>query len=175
MTQLRFLLFTLLLLMLASLVQSDEEAKVDKADSLDFEGFHEDDQGGTTIDFGGMFGGTKRQRGVNVFNRELDNPSGKGSVAVEDIGTPGSGTTRRSSPYNSDPGVPPTEGEVMNIRVRYALTGSDKTPFLANTATVALHNYIVEHCANGWVKLAEWSLPIESDYYLYYQFQCVPN
>jgi len=175
MTNIRLLLAATLLLMLACGAKAEEEAMTDKADSLDFEEFHEGDQGGTTIDFGGLFGRTTGQKGVNVFNRELDNPSGKGSVAVEDIGAPGSGTIRKSSPYNSEPGVPPTEGEVMNIRVRYALTGSDKTPFLANTATVALHNYIVEHCANGWVKLAEWSLPIESDYYLYYQFQCVPN
>lgn len=144
----------------------------DQADSLDFEKFHKSaDQGKPLIDLGGMLG-DKRVEGVNVFDRELDNPSGKGSVQTEDLDGPEAAGPSAGSRFNRHAGPPPASGEVMNIRVRYTLTHSDYTPFLAHTAAHALHSYIADHCPQGWIKRAEWSLPVGADHYLYYQFQC---
>lgn len=139
----------------------------ESADSLDFERFHRSaDQGRPLIDLGR---GEPPPAGVNVFDRELDNPGGKGVVRSEDLAT---SDASRASRHADRRGPPPAAGETMNIRVRYTLTRSENTPFLAHTAIHALHSYIVDHCPRGWIKLAEWSLPVGEDQYLYYQFRC---
>jgi hypothetical protein len=160
------------LLLAAACAAAEEPSMAEQADTLEFEKFHRSAGENTPLlDLGGVLG-QKRVEGVDVFDRELDNPNGKGVVQTEDLAAPDQRASTGGSRFNLRPGPPPTIGEAMNIRVRYTLTRSEFTPFLAHTAAHALHSYIADHCPGGWIKLAEWSLPVGGDHYLYYQFRC---
>jgi hypothetical protein len=162
------LLFTVCL----SLHAEEETFTVDEADSLDFDSFHEDKEGEEGTSLFGITGGTSGtiRKGENAFHPELDNPGKNVGVVEEDLGSP-----KKRKPVNDFDGQKPPKaiGEIRNIRVRYALYNSKNTPLHAHDAVPVLHSYISDYCPTGWLKLAEWSMPIERDYYLYFQFQCL--
>jgi hypothetical protein len=60
----------------------------------------------------------------------------------------------------------------FEIYERYTLTRSDKTPYSAFYVIEALHTQMATQCPSGWNKVEEWSVSVESDYYLHYKFTC---
>jgi hypothetical protein len=64
-------------------------------------------------------------------------------------------------------------GKRFEIRERYTLTRSAKTPYSAFYVIEPLYKQSAQLCAKGWKKLAERSEPIEQDYYLYYEIECL--
>ncbi len=150
----------------------EEKFVVDEADSLDFESFHKEKEGEQSTSLFGISGGTSGiiREGENVFHPELDNPGKNIGVIEEDLSTP---KKRKSANDFNTKRLPQPKGKIRNIRVRYALYKSDYTPLHAHDAVPVLHSYINDYCPTGWLKLAEWSLPVERDHFLYYQFQCL--
>ena len=64
-------------------------------------------------------------------------------------------------------------GEVYEIRQRYSLYTSHQTRYSAFYVIEAMHRQMAELCPSGWQKLREWSTPINTDFYLYYELKCL--
>jgi hypothetical protein len=64
--------------------------------------------------------------------------------------------------------------QLVNIRVLYTLNAEkSRASFSPVSAQNELFRQMSQYCANGFQKIAEWSEPEGSDYYLYYQFKCM--
>ncbi len=65
--------------------------------------------------------------------------------------------------------------QLVNIRVLYSLdTDNTHAAFSPSSAQNELFRQMAHHCSAGFQKVGEWSELVEnSDYYLYYQFQCI--
>lgn len=65
--------------------------------------------------------------------------------------------------------------QLINIRVMYGLDADHtRTSFSPSSAQNELFRQMARHCTAGFQKVGEWSEWVEnSDYYLYYQFQCI--
>lgn len=60
----------------------------------------------------------------------------------------------------------PVDRTIYNIREPFDLTNGP------GNAINGLYRQMAKYCPNGWDKLAEWSEPSGTNYYLHYQFQC---
>jgi hypothetical protein len=127
-----------------------------------------------------------------VWSSELKMPWAKSSAinAYDDKKQPSEGSASESS-GTASAGVAATGavagvtvGEVngkkvdaeqlVNIRVLYTLDAANsKASFSPVTAQTELFRQMSKHCTNGFQKIAEWSEPEGSDYYMYYQFKCM--
>lgn len=64
--------------------------------------------------------------------------------------------------------------QLVNIRVLYTLDAEkSRASFSPVSAQNELFRQMSQYCSNGFQKIAEWSEPEGSDYYLYYQFKCM--
>jgi hypothetical protein len=65
--------------------------------------------------------------------------------------------------------------QLVNIRVMYGLDlDHTRASFSPSSAQNELFRQMARHCSAGFQKVGEWSELVEnSDYYLYYQFQCI--
>jgi hypothetical protein len=64
--------------------------------------------------------------------------------------------------------------QLVNIRVLYTLDAENsRASFSPVSAQNELFRQMSKYCSNGFQKIAEWSEPEGSDYYLYYQFKCM--
>jgi len=65
--------------------------------------------------------------------------------------------------------------QLVNIRVMYGLDPDHtKTTFTPASSQNELFRQMSKYCSFGFQKVGEWSELVEgSDYYLYYQFQCI--
>ncbi|HQQ75106.1 MAG TPA: hypothetical protein PK031_08120 [Pseudomonadales bacterium] len=65
--------------------------------------------------------------------------------------------------------------QLVNIRVMYGLDPEHtKTSFTPASSQNELFRQMSKYCRFGFQKVGEWSELVEgSDYYLYYQFQCI--
>jgi hypothetical protein len=65
--------------------------------------------------------------------------------------------------------------QLVNIRVMYGLDPEHtKTTFTPASSQNELFRQMSKYCSFGFQKVGEWSELVEgSDYYLYYQFQCI--
>lgn len=136
---------------------------VDQADSLNFGAFHKD-----------------KKEAVKVWK---DDKTQKDSTikAYEQTATPAVSTT---APANG--AVPATpvaasaavasvdkKGQHYELRERYTLSRSAKTPYSAFYVIESLHLQSAKLCPKGWKKLTEKSEPIEQDFFLYYEIECL--
>ncbi|MCB1615345.1 MAG: hypothetical protein KDI30_04960 [Pseudomonadales bacterium] len=159
----------------------EDEMMVDKADSLDFESFHEDSS--ITIfstDGVGLFSPGSRSDGVNTYEEDAETGGGG-----QQSGEPSSSAQQQQfnpektgqSPLDSTGSASSTQtasgfeqGQKVNIRATYRLNDSDDI----KKATFSLYQQMNQYCPAGWEKLREWSLPVDSGhYYLHYQFRCL--
>ena len=67
--------------------------------------------------------------------------------------------------------------QLVNIRVLYTLNPENsRASFSPVSAQNELFRQMSRTCSNGFQKVAEWSEPVSGDdYYLYYQFKCMPK
>ena len=63
--------------------------------------------------------------------------------------------------------------EEYEIRERYTLKEGDQLPYSAYGAIAAMHRQMAALCPNGWEKTREWSIPVDQDFYLYYELTCL--
>lgn len=64
-------------------------------------------------------------------------------------------------------------GQRFEIRERYTLTRSASTPYSAFFVIEPLFKQAAQLCPLGWKKIAERSTPVEQDFYLYYEVECL--
>ena len=141
---------------------------VDDADSLDFESFHTSKDNAIKLydsKTGQILPGQKDQ-----VQKTYEEPAAAKKETV-------SADTEKANNQAASPGTPAitpasTVGQRFEIRQRYAIGDSEHTTDTPYTAMNALHKKMAKHCPNGWVKQKEWAVPIDSDFYLHYEFQC---
>lgn len=158
-------LSALLLITLPLFVQADDDLAVDQADSLDFDNFHiskqsdvklYDSKKGTFI-------------GQNAPSQSEINPQSDSHKTKKDLATTPSSASKKILNDNTDTSIAPDQ---FKIRQRYSLSkNSASTP---TQATNQLYTTMAKQCPNGWNKHKEWSVAVDNDFYLYYQFSCRP-
>lgn len=150
----------------ASFAQMD----VDQADSLNFGAFHKD-----------------KKEAIKVWEKGATT-----TKAYQD--QPAASTTAAPAPSATTPAAPATAAAVategpktkslaavvagesskrFEIRERYTLTSSTKTPYSAFYVIEPLYKQAAQLCPKGWKKLAEKSEPVEQDFYQYYEIECL--
>ncbi|HET8711252.1 MAG TPA: hypothetical protein VFM32_07740 [Spongiibacteraceae bacterium] len=134
-----------------------QDKDVDQADTLDFEAFHKD---------------------KNEAVRAWDKNSSTTTKAYSD--QPTSSDTAVTMQKTAASTAPETKsaasdisGKRFEMRERYTLTRSAKTPYSAFYVIEPLYKQAAQLCPKGWKKLAERSEPIEQDFYLYYEIECL--
>jgi hypothetical protein len=65
------------------------------------------------------------------------------------------------------------KNQQFEIRERYSLGRSTTTPYSALYVIEALHQQMADICSNGWEIIREFSVPVESDFYMHYEFECL--
>ena len=143
---------------LISAVAFAQEMDIDQADSLRFQDFHKD-----------------KKEAVKVWDKKDNAPTKayQDQSAGVTTGAP-STTTTTPATHSTAPATPgDVSGKRFEIRERYTLTRSAKTPYSAFYVIEPLYKQSAQLCTKGWKKLTERSEPIEQDYYLYYEIECL--
>lgn len=143
---------------LTSAVAFAQEMDIDQADSLRFQDFHKD-----------------KKEAVKVWDKKDTAPTKAYQDQPTDAKTSAPNMTAKTSPTPATTTATPGEasGKRFEIRERYTLTRSAKTPYSAFYVIEPLYKQSAQLCAKGWKKLAERSEPIEQDYFLYYEIECL--
>ena len=151
----------------ASLAQMD----VDQADSLNFEAFHKDKKESIKV---WKDDKTQKAGTVKAYDQSVPAPSATpladGSLSSTPVAA-GSATPAAAEPANAVAATKP--GQRFEIRERYALTRSAKTPYSAFYVIEALAQQSAKLCPKGWRKLNERSEAVEQDYFLYNEIECL--
>lgn len=147
-------------LLLAALLTAPAFAQmdVDQADSLDFHSFHKDKKAAIKVwKDDRKSEGSDSDQPVRIYEHSPAAPAGKPAAIASPTADKQTDTT----------------GKRYEIRERYTLTRSADTPYSAFYVIEALHQQMAALCPNGWHKLAERSEPVQQDFYLYYQLECL--
>jgi Flp pilus assembly protein TadG len=143
-----------------------QEMDVDQADSLNFQSFHKDKKEAVKV------WDKKSETPTKAYSDQPAAPVTNSSTTVETTSVPASSTApgvKTAEPKAAQA----TQGKRFELRERYTLTRSPKTPYSAFYVIEPLYKQAAQLCAKGWKKLAERSEPIEQDYYLYYEIECL--
>ena len=140
-----------------------QKMDVDQADTIDFQSFHKD-----------------KKEAVKVWDKNSstttkayeDKPAEK---AADDTSNKSATTVAQPASAAAAATTIPTGavGKRFEIRERYTLTRSAKTPYSAFYVIEPLYKQAAQLCPRGWKKLTERSEPIEQDFYLYYEVECL--
>lgn len=151
------------------------ETDVDQADSLRFNEFFKDKKDAVKVwkDSDGKLDAGKRQDTVKVYE-QTPAPAAAGSTApVASTPAPAATAGNASVAAAQAKAGEDTTGRRYEIRERYTLSRSAKTPYSAFYVIEAMHQQMAKLCPAGWRKLAERSEPVEQDFYLYYELECL--
>ncbi len=136
---------------------------VDQADSLNFEAFHKD-----------------KKEAVKVWKDEPEKKTETVKTYEQTpatIAAPAALTTTPAAAANNSTNNTATAaskpGQRFEIRERYALERSAKTPYSAFYVIESLHKQSAKLCSKGWKKLTERSEPVEQDFYMFYEIECL--
>ena len=87
---------------------------------------------------------------------------------------------RKKEPVNFEAEADAAAGQQQSARTtymartRFTLQGtSTKTPFTAVTVITAQAQQMAETCPTGWIKIKNWIVPVEGDYYDHIEFACL--
>lgn len=155
------------------------ETDVDQADSLRFNEFFKDKKDAVKVwkDSDGKLDAGKRQGTVKVYEQTpAPAAAAPGSTAPAASTPVPAATAGNAAPVAAAAQAKTGEdltGRRYEIRERYTLTRSTKTPYSAFYVIEAMHQQMAKLCPAGWRKLAERSEPVEQDFYLYYELECL--
>ncbi len=142
---------------------------VDDADTLDFESFHQSNDDSIKVydtDTGEVMPGRNRNKTVKTYAIETTEPQTQQAAPEMTPRTPATAAPSKTEQPGS------RTGQSYEIRQRYAVGDSENTSDTPYTAMNALHRKMAKYCPKGWIKEKEWSVPVESDFYLHYEFTC---
>lgn len=138
-----------------------QEKDVDQADTLDFQSFHKD-----------------KKEAIKVWDKNSTSPTktyqdqpAASTPATTAPASPSAGDTTQTKSLASTVAGSPSKR--FEIRERYTLTRSAKTPYSAFYVIEPLYKQAAQLCPKGWKKLSEKSEPVEQDFYLYYEIECL--
>lgn len=145
------ILLSLIFFSTVNLSYAEDELDVDMADSFDFQKFHKEKAKPKlekTYE--------KHSKKIEKKQREV-----KSGIMVKPSNQSVFGSTGQDL------------SKRYEIRERYSLDRSNKTPYSAFSVIEAMYKQMAKYCPKGWLKEGEWSKPVEQDYFLYYQFKCL--
>jgi hypothetical protein len=143
-----------------------QDMDVDQADTIDFQSFHKD-----------------KKEAVKVWDKKSntttkaydDKPAESSTIApAQPAQTTAPAASTTAATKSATTLTPAGEaGKRFEIRERYTLTRSAKTPYSAFYVIEPLYKQSAQLCPRGWKKLTERSEPVEQDFYLYYEIECL--
>lgn len=148
-------LFIIGLLIMSNSLHS-QEMDIEQADSLNFQSFHKDKKEAVKA-------WEKPAETVKAYDDKTTAKPGQTSSA------PTTNTANAATTANSND----LKGKRFEIRERYTLTRSTQTPYSAFYVIEPLYKQAAQLCTKGWKKLSERSEPIEQDFYLYFEIECL--
>ncbi len=152
---------TLLIVAMAS-AAAQAQMDVDQADSLNFEAFHTDKKEAVKI---------WKDKDKTIKTYEQPAAAAAPAAATATTSTPVAAASATATPVAAAAAA--KSGQRLEIRERYTLGRSASTPYSAFYVIEALHKQSAQLCAKGWKKLSERSEPVEQDYFLYYEIECL--
>ncbi len=173
-----------------------QEKDVDQADSLDFESFHKDKKAAVKIWEDGVHSAPVKTYEQTAPSTTTDASASAAPKAASNtpaiiekpIAPTGSATTKATTTNNAAASAATSAaaaitsnkaatsskpGQRYELRERYTLTTSTSTAYSATTVATPLYQQAAQWCTHGWKKLAERSEPIEQDFYLYNEIECL--
>ena len=157
--------------LLSTTALSGDAFDVDDADTLDFESFHKTKKDSIKIydsQTGEILPSNKYNKTVKTYETETPTETAQ-QAAPASTATP-TATTAVVKPKAEE--TDSSAGQKYEIRQRYAIGESENTSDTPYTAMNALYKKMAKYCPQGWVKEKEWSVPVEGDFYLHYEFSC---
>ncbi len=138
------------------------ETDVEQADSLRFQEFFKDKKDAVKVwkDAEGNLETGKRTETIKAYDTPATAPAPAASPSPAPASTAVTTDTDR-------------RGQRFELRERYTLGRSASTPYSAFYVIEALHKQSAQLCARGWKKLGERSEPVEQDFYMYYEIECL--
>lgn len=152
---------------------------VDQADSLNFEAFHKDKKESIKV---WKDDKTKKDETVKTYEQTVPastTPATAGNLNSTPVApaaaTPPAATSAATSHAAPTPAAKTDikPGQRFELRERYSLGRSTKTPYSAFYVIEALHQQAVKYCPRGWRKLNERVEPVEQDFYQYFEIECL--
>ena len=146
---------------------------VDMADGLNSQEFM-DSKNPDALWSSTMFVPWKRTGAINAY-KEGDKSAAtgiSGGIKEENLAMPGKSTGEITGMVD---GKKIESDQLGNIRVMYGLDPEHtRASFTPASSQNELFRQMSKYCSFGFQKVGEWSELVEgSDYYLYYQFQCI--
>lgn len=132
---------------------------VDQADSLNFQGFHKDKKEAVQVWREDKPEAEPNNYPVKVYEQDA-------AASITNASAPPSASAAPET-------TRPRSGKRYEIRERYTLSRSAATPYSAFLVVEALHRQMASLCPAGWRKLNERSEPVEGDFFLYYELECL--
>lgn len=140
---------------------------VDQADSLNFEAFHKDKKESIKV---WKDDKTKKDETVKAYDQ---NNAAAPAAAPVTTGSNLSSTPVTAATPVAAAATVSKPGQRYEVRERYTLSRSTKTPYSAFYVIEALHQQSAKLCPKGWKKLNERSEPVEQDFFQYYEIECL--
>lgn len=139
---------------------------VDQADSLNFEGFHKDKKEAKKV---WKDETAKKAETVKAYEQTPAAVTAPAALTT----TPVAATSSANNSTNNTATAAGKPGQRFEIRERYSLERSAQTPYSAFYVIESLHKQSAKLCSKGWKKLTERSEPIEQDFYMFYEIECL--
>lgn len=160
--------------------ESEKKSKhmVDMADGLNSQQFM-DSKNPDALWSSTMYVPWKRSGAIDAFKKDETSPVGKDGIKAYKDSDKKEENLAMPAPSSEFTGV--VDGkkidtdQLVNIRAMYGLDSDHtKAPYTPVSAQNELFRQMSKFCSFGFQKVGEWSELVEgSDYYLYYQFQCI--
>jgi hypothetical protein len=155
------------LLTAAGTPHASAQMDVDQADSLNFEAFHKDKKEAVKV---WKDDATKKAETVKTYEQTAPAAPAANQTTTLNSAPVAASTTTASKAAQIATATP---GQRFEIRERYALGRSASTPYSAFYVIEAMHQQSAKFCPKGWKKLTERSEPVDGDFYLYYEIECL--
>lgn len=185
MTYRRKLIASLVTLGIASFAYQTtaQDMDVDQADTIDFQSFHKDKKEAVKVwDKGFGTGTTKAYEDTGTKGGSAASAAGSAPAAapapakaapVASTAVPAAAAAPSKDAVAAAQVAPGEAGKRFEIRERYTLGRSAATPYSVFFVLEPLAKQSAQLCPRGWRKLAERSEPIEQDFYLYQEIECL--
>ena len=149
--------FLIASLLVVSIPSHAQEMDIEQADSLNFQSFHKD-----------------KKEAVKAWDKPAETVKAYDDKSASSKSATPTSTAPTTTP-NMAVAINPNDakGKRFELRERYTLTRSTQTPYSAFYVIEPLYKQAAQVCAKGWKKLSERSEPIDQDFYLYYEIECL--
>lgn len=161
--RIHFILFFIAALLVVSNPGHAQDMDIEQADSLNFQSFHKDKKEAVKA----------WEKPAEIIKTYDDKAAAPKSGQTSDASTSSTGASNTSNTISTTANSNDLKGKRFELRERYTLTRSGQTPYSAFYVIEPLYKQAAQLCSKGWKRLSERSEPIEQDFYLYFEIECL--